>query len=439
MRIVTMRVLGGLLVGVLALAPLTTAYAQATLDPAVLATVQGAVGEVGRVAEPATMAPLPSVAELAPVLAPTPVPAPEDTIVVEPTPEPVDEPTPVPPDVLQPPGGPIAHFDPATAESYSSGAVTLYAPPEWEVEDYGSDGEASLYVSVPGNSDILIAVQDGGADFPGLAGLVLFPSLADLLVAELGENGTVEVADVTTTAQGLPSARVIFQGDMDGEAGGGAFYVIAAGDTAYLFLAFAPLDVWDDMRPDIEAIAESIEIDESTINIVTADSDDFYYVDDAGTVEVYVPNGWHAAGSPLEDLPVIVTDADYSYALMMATDKQFAPNMGPDVEALLATPPDEYTPDILEAITTALMDEMTSGGDFTLDTTQTQQFDNGDGVTLRFVGEGELDTDVTIPVVVYFNQSSDGISVALVMGNVDALLADEDTALNVVQSLLSLE
>jgi hypothetical protein len=46
---------------------------------------------------------------------------------------------------------------------------------------------------------------------------------------------------------------------------------------------------------------------------------------------------------------------------------------------------------------------------------------------------------VTLPVVVYFDQSSEGIAVALVMGDVDALLADEVPALDVVQSLLSLE
>ncbi len=434
MRIVTKRIVGGLLVGVLALAPLT-AYAQPSLDPDVLATVQGAVKDVGRLVQPATAASAGTIADLGPILVPTPTPEsvtpPEP--VEEPTPEPTEEP------IDEPPTGEMAHFDPATAIAYESGPVTLYAPPEWDVMDLGSDDEPSLYISILDNPDVTMVLQDGGSDFPGLAGLVLFPTVADLLVGELGENGVVEMADVTTNSQGLPTARVIFQGEMDGEDGGGAFYVTAAGDTAYLFLAFAPLAVWQEIRADVEAMADAVEIDESAVTLVTADSDDFYYVDDDGTVEVYVPNGWHASGSPLTDLPVIVTDPNYTFAMMMATQTQFMDSIDPEFEALLATPVEDYTPEVIDELTTALLDEITSGGGFNIDETQTQLFDYGDGITLRFVGEGEMDEEVTLPVVVYFDQSSEGIAVALVMGDVDALLADEVPALDVVQSLLSLE
>ncbi len=432
MRYVAGRLVLSLLVIALALGPVA-AQAQATMDPATRATVDVAVPEVGRLIRPAAVGS--TTAVVGPILLPTPTPSvvttpePED----EPTPEPTDEPTEEPtPQALTP-------FDPATAVTYESGPVTVQVPPEWEVEDVGDGEEAYLVMSIPDRENVFMVLQDSGDDFPGLVGLVLIPALADMLVAELGENGEVEAAEVVLTAQGLPMARIAFHGEMEGEDGGGTFNLISTGDTAFLIMAVGPLADWVEIKPIVEAIVNSVKVDEEIVTLVTPDSDDYYYVNDAGTIEVYVPNGWHASGSTNEELPVSVAGPNYEFAMMMATQNEFFASIDPELQALLETPVEEYTPEVIEEITTALLDEISSGGDFFIDDTQTEMFDYGDGVTLRFVGEGVMEDEMTVPVAIYFDQDSDGIAVALVMGDVEALLADEVSALDVVQSLTALE
>lgn len=432
MRYVAVRLGLGLLVIALALGPVA-AQAQATMDPVTRETVDVAVPEVGRLIRPAAVGS--TTAVVGPILLPTPTPsavttpAPEDEATPEPTPEPTEEPT---PEALLP-------FDPATAVEYTSGPVSILVPPDWEVEDMGDAEEANLLMSIPGRENVFMVLQDSGDDFPGFLGLVLIPAMSDMLVNELGENGVVDAAEIVSTDQGLPMARIVFRGEMEGENAGGAFSLISSGDTGYLFMAVSPLAGWDELLPTVEAVVSSVFVDEDAVTLVTADSDDYYYVNDAGTVEVYVPNGWHASGSLVPDLPVSLAAPNYEFAMMMATQNEFMASVDPEFEALLDTPVEEYTPEVIEEITVALLDVIASGGDFAIDDTLTQVFDYGDGVTLRFVGEGDLGDGMTLPVAIYFDQDVDGMSIALVMGDVEALLADEVPVLDAVQSLLSLE
>jgi hypothetical protein len=333
----------------------------------------------------------------------------------------------------------LTPFDPATAIEYTDGPVSILVPPDWDVQDLGGASEPYFALGVPDRENFFMAVQDSGDDFPGLIGLVLMPSLADLLVSELGEEGVVEAAEVILTAQGLPMARITFRGSIEGEETGGVFNLVSSGDAAYLIMAVAPLAEWDELQPTVDAIVESVQVDEETITLATADTDDYYYMNDEGTVEVYVPNGWHVSGTVLPELPITVAGPNYEFAMMLATENEFMDFIDPEFQALLETPVEEYTPEVIEEITVALLDEITSGGDFLIDDAQTEVFDYGDGITLRFAGEAGMEDNMTVPVAIYFDQDIDGMSIGLVMGDVETLFADEIDALDVVQSLASMD
>ncbi len=406
------RLAAGALGLLLALTPLV-ATAQAGMDPAVRATAEMAVVAVGRVVRPATVAAgAPLVANL-PNLLPTPTPPPAPTLA---------------------PAAPS--FDVTAATAYESAGVTVAVPAGWDVE---SDDVTGLLfdIAVP-DTDIFFEVHDGGSEAPGLAALVMFRSMGEALTEFLAQETTLDLADIVTTDQGLPLTRLQYHGSDAGDPIGGAFYIIAAGQQLYLVMATAPVDLWPEFSEVVDWMARGLVVDEELVDLAAAEGEDYYFVDDDGQVEVWVPDGWRVAGTQRAGLPAVVADADYRFALMLTGQAQLEPS--DDLLRLITMFTAGISQDVVDGLAHIVMDAVLNDYQevqLDVDTLVTHQRDGG--VTVGVAGDLIVEESATVPMTLYLDLGDGRLAAAVAVGDMNALLAEEETVLRVVQSLAPLE
>jgi hypothetical protein len=400
----------------LALTPLV-ASAQEAMDPAVRATAETAAAVVGRVARPATIAVAgPAIADL-PRLLPTPTPAPGPT----PTPQ-ADGPS----------------FDVTSAVAYETDGLTLNVPSGWDVES--DPGFGMLFnVRIP-DTDIELSVQDGGTDAPGIAALVMFRTLGEALPASLMEGATLEYADTVLTDQGLPLTRIRYQGNNTDQDIGGAFDILCAGTKIYLVWAAAPIDQWPEFSDVVDWMESSLVVEEAQVDLLTAEGDDFFFVDEDGAVEVWVPDGWRVSDLNAAGMPVAVANPDYSVALMLTSEAQLEEEGGEDllrfITYLTAGMTEEAVDGLAHIVLAAAVPDYE---DARLDADTLTNSPRDGGVMVSVAGELVLSAGAEVPIILYLDIGDGRLAAAVAVGDMNELLADEATVLEIVQSIAPLE
>ena len=279
----------------------------------------------------------------------------------------------------------------------------------------------------------------GGADFPGVLGVVIFRAMADALVGSFMEDTEILSVEQFFTDQGVPAVGILFAGEMDGAAATGAIVVYAPGDNAYLMLAFGPTADWDRYGADIEEIAETIAFAPELVTLFTA-TQDTYFADRDEVLETIVFTDWHALAYDDDKMPIVVVKPDFAYVVALGLSASFSDQLsdGEDVLRLLvqATADTELSQEIIAEIMDALGG---MGSDITIDESLTTIYATDEGGIIRVIGTGALDEETVIPIGVYLDLRPSGSITMIVMGNVDLALADEDLLLEILAETLVLE
>ena len=348
--------------------------------------------------------------------------------------EPAQEPESTPESSEEPDAS--AGLDLTDRVAYSEQGFSFEAPADWIITFNDSAfGDDLIFELETPDTDLIAAFQGGGVDFPGVVGVVLMRSLADLLLEEYVDGAVLVSNEIIATQQGLPLAKITFAGEFEGEEAAGAFYVLAPGATAYMLLSVAPADQWETVAPGIDLIAESMTFDDDLLTLQQATDGTLDYSTTDGLITLTVPEGWYVAETNDITLPVVAANAEADFAVAFGIDPAFDEELGPELDELLETPAGETTPEL-----EALVDELVAvlgvpGEDLELDEEQSELFAREGAVIIRLVGNAALDTDVALPIALYFDLRTDGAVAAVVFGDIEAALADETTLLQLVESV----
>jgi hypothetical protein len=316
--------------------------------------------------------------------------------------------------------------------------MTLLAPPGWEVD--ADPGFGGLFnVGFP-DSELELTIMDGGDDAPGMAASVMFRVLGEVLPQSLMEGATLGYADTIQTDQGLPLTRIRYRGETsDGEIGG-AFDILCTGSKVYLVFAAAPADQWPEFGELVDWIERTLTVDEEQVDLLTAEGDGYYFVDEDGVLEVWVPDGWHVSDLIPAGMPVAMANSDYTIALMLTSEDQLAEEGGADLlqgMTLLTAGLTEEAVDLLAHIVFAAA--VTDYEDARLDPDTLVSVAHDDGLTVSVDGEMELSAGAVVPVVLYVDMRDGRLAAAVAVGDADVLLAEVKNVQEVVRSLAVLD
>lgn len=406
-------VTGGMLALLIAISPLTVMAQGAPLDDATRATV-------------AMMAQRTAASVNANVAAPAPVAGvtvspPE---VDEPEPEPTDD------DLTT-----LPELNLTDLVEYTSQGVTFLAPADWDVEtDFGDD--SPFFIMVPGTEIFVSLEADAGLDFPSWLGLALFRSQAELLISEMGEGAQVDESATIFTDQNLPIAKLAFSGTDNGDSIGGVLYVVAPNEVAYLLVGGGPADQWAYAAPGIELIAESLVFDADLITVEQAGDAPLPFVDEEAGVEVTAPAGWYVMSTGDRQFPVMVSEPEVRYVAAIGTGASFGGNFDLDVLGALLPDTDELSEEESQALISAILEMVDDAGSpFIVDDAASTVTARDGAVTVKLVGEADLDQGLTMPIILYLDLRTSGIGVVAIFGDTESALVVEDEIQTMLESV----
>lgn len=358
-----------------------------------------------------------------------PAPQPE-----EPQPEPTAEPTAEPTEE----SGELPELILTDLVKYTSQGVTFQAPADWTVAtDMGED--MPFFVEVPGTELFISMEADAGLDFPSWLGVALFRSQANLLIGEMGEGAQLDESATIFTAQNLPMAKLAFSGSDMGEEVGGALYVVAPNENAYIMVAGGPLDEWEYAKEGVDLIARSIVFDEELITAVFVEGEPLEFANADGTVQVTVPAGWYVMDTGDPQFPIIIAEPEVRYVVAVGGEKVFS---GEFDDALLDRIPEtgELDPaeyDALFADIVTLIED--SGSPIIVDEELSSVSSREGAATVRLVGQADLDDGLVIPVVFYMDLRVESVGVIVVFGDSESAMSVEGDLQQMLESVTSLE
>jgi hypothetical protein len=317
---------------------------------------------------------------------------------------------------------------------YTNEGVTLQAPVDWEVTP-GSFGTI-FEISVP-DTDFFGILQTGATDeFPGVLAVVILRENAELVLQQMAEGAELVNVETLVTDQQLPMTKISFLAELEeGVEGAGALYIVSPGSSGYLFTTFAPVDEWEVLEPGADLVAQSIFFDEELITLTTAESGVLFYADEANTVEIALPEGWQVAEMGDESLPLVVVDPDFQFVGAVGIDPEFNADLGIELEDIVA---EDGTVD-RNALDQLLNELDFDAETFTIDESLIEASVEDGVLTLRLVGVAALEEDLQLPVVLYLRIDSTGFAGLVIFGNSEDILAQEETLLEIVDSILILE
>ena len=313
---------------------------------------------------------------------------------------------------------------------YTSLGVTFLAPADWIVET-DLTGDTAFVIEVPGTEIFMSLETDSGLDFPSWLGVALFRSQTDLLLNELGEGAVLEESATIFTDQNLPMAKLAFSGVDGGEDVSGALYVLAPNQNAYLIFAGGPTEQWRYAAPGAQLIAESLVFDDELITVTQADDESLDFVDEDAATKVTIPAQWYVMSTGDEKFPLMAAEPEVRFVAAIGTEASFGGDF--DINLLQAFIPEGSTIDDADA--QALIDgilEMldTSGSPILVDEEASTVIPRDGAVTVKLVGEAELDQGLTMPVILYIDLRQAGIGIVTIFGDTEsALLVEEDIQL----------
>jgi hypothetical protein len=407
------RVVGGIMALIIGMAPFVVMAQATALDEETRATVEALAKEVGAMVVPGITAPV-------------------GEVNLEPTPEPTDEPE-DDPVVLTPP-------DLTDLAEYTNQGVTIQVPADWVVDLASDDGGPIFIITIPGTEVFMSLEADDGLDFPSVLGVALFRSQAELLMAEFAEEADISESSTVYTPQGLPMAKLAFAGEADGEEAAGVFYVLAPNESAYLLVGGGTPEEWEPMAEGVQLIAESITFDEDLISLEAVGDEPMVHTDADEMVEVEVPAGWFVMDTGDEVFPVILAEPEVRYVAAVGAAAAYGENFDISVFEEFLPTEGELDPELYDELIDTVVEVLSnSGSEMTLDEEQSDVFPRDGAVTVRVVGDAELEASLSMPVVIYADLRTDNLAMVAVFGDIESALADEDTILTVVESATGLE
>lgn len=345
-------------------------------------------------------------------------------------------PTPTPAPLLMPTPTPVPAL-PGEPSTYSSAGVTFQAPADWDVDVVFSD---ELYVEfTPFQGDLYAVLIGGGADFPGVLGVVLVRALAEPLVGSFMDDTELLGVEVLSTDQGVPVVAVEFAGDLDGQPGTGVMLVYAPGNDAVLLLAFGPDADWDEFGDALYDVAASVTFDDEMLTIFTA-SEDTYFADLDETIETIVFPGWHAVANDDPQMPLMVVEPDLTYVVALGKAENFGGELADGGDMLLLLLQAGVDDELGQEIIAGVMESMGgSGGDIKIDASRSAFYATDEGGIIRVVATADLDEETDIPIGVYLDLRPDGSLIMIVIGNLDQALEEEALLLEILAETLVLD
>lgn len=322
---------------------------------------------------------------------------------------------------------------------HASQGITLYLPDNWQVDTGDFD---TLFSVEEQDTGLSLQFETFGEDVPGLFMIPVFESILPMFVeslgmgASLGETEHVQIND-TVPALRVPfyNAANSFIGTMDG-----TIYIIAAGDKGYGVYAGSLTETWPALEAVVDEAIQGMEIDPELITLQQAGDEPLQLYDVDGTYSVQLPAGWYGSYTGDEDLGLVFSDPAISFVgaggLSPTTDSN-DPMLRTLIEATAGALDEETSQLIIQSILEEM--DLAGDGDVFIDESQSMVFPaaaNGMMGIVRVVGEAPIEDDIILPVVLYLSVYLDRAGAFIFMGNTDAVQENEETILQVIESLV---
>jgi hypothetical protein len=235
-------------------------------------------------------------------------------------------------------------------------------------------------------------------------------------------------------------AKLAFAGEAGGEEAAGVFYVLAPNESAYLLVGGGIPEEWEPMAAGVQLIAESITFDEDLISLEAVGDEPLVYVDDGEMVMVEAPAGWFVMSTGDEIFPVILAEPEVRYVAAVGADAAYGEEFDISVFEEFLPTDGELDPELYDELIDTVVEVLSnSGSEMTLDEEQSDVFPRDGAVTVRVVGDAELEAGLSMPVVIYADLRADNIAMVAVFGDTESALAAEDELLALVVSATGLE
>lgn len=352
---------------------------------------------------------------------PMPQPQPE-----EPEAEPTDEPVTLP------------ELDLTDLAEYTNQGVTFQAPADWVV-DLEMGDSTPFFIEVPGTNLLISMESDSGLDFPSWLALALLRSQPELLLADAGENAQLEESATLYNPQNLPIAKLEFSGAEDDVLTTGAFFAVAPNENAYIMIGGGSAAEWEYAKPGIELLVESITFDEELITAVLAEDGPLVFSDEEGTVEATVPAGWYAMATGDVQFPIIFAEPEVRYVAAIGTGEVFGGEFDPAILEEFIPAEGVLDPEVEQDLFETIID-MVSNSDSPIEVDEElSALQSREGaVTVRLVGEAELDSELSMPVVFYIDLRTTGVGVVAIFGDTESAFAVEEEIQTLLESVTGL-
>lgn len=328
----------------------------------------------------------------------------------------------------------------ATVEGFAayelpSLSLVVQIPEDWELT---TDVQNGLFgFRIPGEFSYSFFDTLGQDEFPGLLGLTIFNTRADLLVSSIDENVELEEVQTYITAQGLPGVKIVFAGQISGIDVVGGFYVLATARSVDGLVILTSKASWPDIEPQIDRVASNLTfMNEEETSMVRAVEGPLTYTNPELGISLVLPEGWLLQETSDERVPISMANPDFQITGVVAPIAQ------DDVDAaaleLLRNALEntgQLTNEELQAAMDAIFANSESGfqsSNFTLDPELLVVYP-GDTSTVRFGGEGDFDS-FTMPVLFYLDVRTDNAVFGLFLGDGETLMEASDTLLEIVRS-----
>lgn len=382
---------------------------EGTLDPAVVAAIQGGAAYVAAafgVGAPAPVAVTPS---------------------DEPAPEATEEPAEEPLEIV------IGELIP-----FVTSELTLMVPDNWNVEE-GDFGTMITIEDEP--SGLTGEMQDFGDQFPGLLVFPIFEGQAEALVTSMSDGAELVGVERLEIEQGLPVLRIEFRNAENfDERIDGVIYLYCSGSRAFGLFLGAPGEAWAQLVETVDGVAGSMVFNESEVDVQVAGEEPLLVEDPEGEYSLTVPAGWLTTPTQDEDLRVVVSDPGVRIvgAVAFKSDLEGDDQLQALTEAIAGA--------LSEEDAAALADELVSTLDlgqegFEVDGTQTQIFPTeGESMgVIRIVGSTQIQDGPTMPMSLYLGVYTDSVSALIVFGTPEDVQGVESDLLGIIDSVVVTE
>ncbi len=354
--------------------------------------------------------------------------------VTEPAPEPAAEPT----EELTDEPLALPELNLTDLVEYSNQGITIRVPADWIVETDVTD-DRLFSVEVPGTEIAISLEADTDLDFPSWLGVALFRSQAELLTQEMGSDIRLENSTVLYTSQNLPVAKLSISGTEDGELVSGALYVTAPNDVAYLVVGGGTAAEWEYAAPGIELMVESIVFDEELVTVVEAGDEPLLFSDAEAGVEVTVPAQWYVMVTGDEQFPVMAAEREVRYVAAIGTEASFGEEFDPEILEVII-PEGELDPSEAEELIAEILQILDDAGSpIMVDEDSSEVIPREGAVTVKLVGDAEIDNGLMMPIIFYVDLRQSGAGVVIIFGDTASALEVEPEIQALLESVSALE